>query len=334
MLKRIVVPLDGSPFAEQALPLAIHLAERQRADLELVNVFEVYPPYMVQGAPPFDGALDAELRRKRQRYLDSVAQRLRKSASLPIECHTLDGLDVVSTLAKHLADRHADLAILTTHGRGGFSALWVGNVPTGLIRHTSTPILIVRASDAAVPNYTPAPIRRILVPLDLTPANEEALEAAIAIAAPGDTELFLLNVREPVSFFEQDVLTPDDVPEDNFDTTGIEPYAASELEGVSADYLDEVAGRIRGRGIAVTSQVVVDPSPARAILQFAEASKMDLIVLEPRVATGVSRFAFGRVTDKVIRGARVPVLVQRRHTESGEEAATLENEGSAIGRRR
>ena len=334
MLKRIVVPLDGSPFAEQALPLAVDLAERQSADLELVNVFEVYPPYMVQGAPPFDGALDAELRRNRQSYLDRVAARLRKSASVSIECQTLDGLDVVSTLAKHLADRHADLAIVTTHGRGGFNALWVGNVPTGLIRHTSTPVLIVRASGAALPDETPAPVRRILVPLDLTPANEEALEEAIAIGAPGHTELFLLNVREPVSFFEQDALTPDDVPEDNFDTTRIEPYATSEFEAVSGDYLEQVAGRIRSRGIAVTSEVVVDPSPARAILQFAEASKMDLIVLEPRVATGVSRFALGRVTDKVIRGARVPVLVQRRQTESGEGPATLENEGSAIGRRR
>ena len=325
MLRRIVVPLDGSRLGERALPLAVDLAERHNAELELVNVFEVYPPYMVQGAPPFDAALDAELRRRRRTYLDGVAQRLRKSTSLRIECHTLDGLDVVVTLAEHLTDRNADLAILTTHGRGGLSALWVGSVPTGLIRHTNTPVLVVRASDAAMPNAAPSPIRRILVPLDLTPANEEALEEAIAIGAPGEVELFLLNVREPVSFFEQDALTPNDVPEEDVDTTGIEPYAVSELAAATGEYLEQVAGRIRSRGIAVTSQVVVDSSPANAILQFVEAWKIDLIALEPRVPKGVSRFALGRVTDKVIRGARVPVLVQRRHSEAEEGTASTAN---------
>src|SRR5690348_895140 len=116
MLRRIVVPLDGSRFGEQVLPLATELAERHRAELELVHVFEALAPYLVRGAPPIDPEFDIEMRRSRQAYLDQIADRLRTSSSVEVATTTLDGTEVVSTLAEYLADRHADLVIVTTHG--------------------------------------------------------------------------------------------------------------------------------------------------------------------------------------------------------------------------
>ena len=321
MQRCIVVPLDGSRFGEQVLPLAVELAKRQHADLELVHVFEALPPYLVQGAPPIDPALDMEIRRGRQSYLEGVADRLRAASAVDIACRTLDGTDVVATLADYLTERHADLAILATHGRGGFNKLWIGSVPTRLRRHSTVPLLLVRASDSAMPNEVPM-FRRILVPLDLTPADEEALDDVVAIAAPGDAEFFLLNVREPVSSFEQATLTPNDLSEYDVATTNVAPYAASELEAAAEDYLEQVAGRIRGRGFVVTSQVVLDRSPANAIVQFADAWKMDLIVLEPHVRTGVARHLPGSVIDKVIHAVRVPVLIHRRPVERDRHVST------------
>src|SRR5690349_11335657 len=121
MPRLVVVPLDGSRVGEQVLPLAVDLATRQSAGLELVHVFDALPPYLVQGAPPFDPALDMELRRDRQKYLERVAERLRAAAHLDVTCRMLDGTDVVATLADYLGERRADLAILATHGHGGFS---------------------------------------------------------------------------------------------------------------------------------------------------------------------------------------------------------------------
>src|SRR5690349_6526601 len=311
MLRRIVVPLDGSRFGEQVLPLATELAERHRAELELLHVFEALAPYLVQGAPPIDPEFDIELRRSRQAYLDQVAGRVRASTSVKVSTNTVDGTEVVSTLAEYVADRHADLVIVTTHGRGGLNRLWVGSVATGLIRRSDVPILLVRASDAR-PNDGIPKLRKILVPMDGTPADEEGLDDALAVALPTEAEFNLLNVREPAASFEQDALAPNDLPEYDGDTTAVEPYAASELEGMMNDYLDQIAARIRSRGFSATTQVVLDRSPANAILQVADAWDIDLIVLETHTRPGISRLLHGRVTDKVIRGAHVPVLVHRR----------------------
>src|ERR1043165_3933450 len=98
MLSHIVVPLDGSPFGEQVLPLAVHLAERHHAELELVHVVEALAPYEVQGAPPIDPALDSEIVRERQRYLERTADSLRTDSSVAIQSCTLAGSDVVETL--------------------------------------------------------------------------------------------------------------------------------------------------------------------------------------------------------------------------------------------
>lgn len=305
MAQIIVVPLDGSRYAEQALPLAVELAKRQHAELDLVHVFEALPPYLVQGAPPIDPALDMELRRERQQYLEGLADRLRSGAPVNVRCRTLISTDVANTLAEYLAERCADLTILTTRGRGGFNGIWVGSVPTRLVRHSQVPVLLVRAREGGVPDAGARIPQKILVPLDLTPVDEEALDGLAAIATPGETELFLLNVREPA-------------PLSDLDAPTVAPYSASELESGADDYLERLARRIRSRGFVVTPQVVVDESPANAILQFADAWKMDLIVLElePHAQTrGAWRHLPGRVTEKVMRDAHVPVLIYRRPIE-------------------
>src|SRR5690349_4937456 len=119
MLSHIVVPLDGSPFGEQVLPLAVHLAERHHAELELVHVVEALAPYEVQGAPPIDPALDSEIVRERQRYLERVADWLRSESGATIQPRTLEGSDVLETLTAHLAKVHADLVVVATHDHGG-----------------------------------------------------------------------------------------------------------------------------------------------------------------------------------------------------------------------
>lgn len=323
MQRCIVVPLDGSRAGEVVLPLAVELAKRQHADLELVHAFEALPPYMVQGAPPIDPALDQEIRRQRQRYLEDVANRLRGAASINIACRTLDGTDVVATLADYLAERRPDLTILATHGRGGVGKLWVGSVPTGLLRHSTGSLLLVRATDSALPNEANVTRRRILVPLDLTPADENALDDVVALSAPGETEFFLLHVREPVTLSEQDATTPDVPPVYDVDPTRVAPYATSVLEAAADDYLEQVARRIRRQGFVVTSQVVADRSPADAILKFADAWQIDLLVLEPHLRTRVSRLLPGHVIDKVIHATRVPVLIHRRPADRDQHASTV-----------
>ena len=297
MLRRIVVPLDGSSFSEQVLPLAVRLAERHHAQLELVHVFEALAPYLVQGAPPIDPGLDSALRRDRKAYLEYEAQRLRNASSVKVDSRVLEGMEVATTLADYCAEGHVDLAVMATHGRGGLSRFWVGSVATGFVRRSDTPVLLVRPPGEPTTEVAPTSLRHILLPLDGTPADDEAIEDAIAVAEGDGAEFFLLHVKGPVVYFAE--------PE-------VSPEIEAELASASESYVDTVAKRIRARGYTATTHVIVEESPARAILQFAESWDINLIVMETHARTGASRVVHGSVTDKVIRGSRAPVLVHRR----------------------
>jgi len=76
-------------------------------------------------------------------------------------------------------------------------------------------------------------------------------------------------------------------------------------------YLEQVAGRLRARSIQVSTQVVVADRPATAILEEAVPQHIDLVAIQTHGRHGLGRLVLGSVADKVIRGAAVPVLVQR-----------------------
>jgi nucleotide-binding universal stress UspA family protein len=307
MLRLIVVPLDGSSFGEQPLPLAIRIAERQRAELELVHVYEMIMPYSAQGAPPFDPTLDADLRRDRRSYLESVAQWVRRNTSAKVTATILSGDDVAGALAEHLAERRADLAVMATHGRGGLSRIWVGSVANDLVRSSDTPVLLVRPTESGTRETKSQPFRHALLPLDGTVADEEAIEDAMAVAGDAGVEFLLMHVVVPVVYLAEPVETA--------------LLTETAIESAMAQYLEEVASRIRSRGFTVSTRVVVDPSPVHAILELANERGADLIAMETHARTGVSRLLLGSVTDKVIRAARVPVLVHRRRAVAERSAA-------------
>jgi nucleotide-binding universal stress UspA family protein len=79
---------------------------------------------------------------------------------------------------------------------------------------------------------------------------------------------------------------------------------------LARDYLERVAAGIRERGTEV-KVVVTEEAPAAAITQYAETNQVDLIALCSRGRTGPSRWLMGGVADRIVRGARVPVLLVR-----------------------
>jgi nucleotide-binding universal stress UspA family protein len=79
--------------------------------------------------------------------------------------------------------------------------------------------------------------------------------------------------------------------------------------------LTREAETLDGGGGDVKKAVVVDPSPGRAILNFAREHGMDLVVIASRSRGGLDRFLLGSVADKVIRGGETALLVQQAETE-------------------
>src|SRR5947208_9512252 len=108
MYRSLLVPLDGSPFGEQALPLAQGLARRLGAALQLVHVHVSVAWSYAEYGVPLDEPLDREWKRRSRAYLDGAAQRLAATAGLPVTSALLEG-PVADTLAGHAAASGADL---------------------------------------------------------------------------------------------------------------------------------------------------------------------------------------------------------------------------------
>ena len=298
MVKLVLVPLDGSGFGEQALPAAIAIAEKSHATLEPVHVYEpVPPPYVfAQGAPVPDVRLDVELRRDRANYVAGIERWLREQTSATVTTTTLEG-PVAKALADHIAQREPDVVVMTTHGRSGLSRLWLGSVAQYLVEHASAPVLLIRPDKNGSRSQKSPAFRRLLVPLDGSTDDEEALDHALAITGGRDVEITLLHVILPVVFTSTD---PGDVYPDQV-----------AIQKAAANYLDNVADRLRARGLTVDTRLLPQPSIANAILECANEIGADLIALETHPYGKLVRILAGSVADKVVRGAEVPVLVHR-----------------------
>ncbi|HEX7090599.1 MAG TPA: universal stress protein [Longimicrobiales bacterium] len=317
----IMVPLDGSVFSEQALPLARQLARKARAELHLVHVhLPVQPAPHAQGFAVYDGQLEEEARAREAEYLASLANRTAELAGVVVRRALLEG-PVAPALSRYAEEEGVGLVVMTTHGRGGLSRAWLGSVADALVREATIPVLLLRPRRDGMAEEEPREFRRILIPLDGSPLAEQILEPAIELGRLADAEYTLLQVVVPPFVLMPPtsavVLEPDA-------EGGVGPHGTDQ-------YLADVAARLREVGHRVKAVVETYPNAAQAVLDYARENAIDLIAMSTHGRTGFSRVALGSVSDKVLRGADVPVLLRRGRKaparggkEGGDDAAQLE----------
>lgn len=152
MYKTIVVPLDGSPLAEQALQHAIALARAFSAKLHLVSVFDV--SRMGAGATPlatpgFGGDIasgdlyDEIAKAEHQRcedYLKATCQQVEKGVEVEYSVQQGPTSEVLASLIEQLP---ADLVVLSSRGEGGFKRFVLGSVADDLMHRVEVPVLVV-----------------------------------------------------------------------------------------------------------------------------------------------------------------------------------------------
>jgi nucleotide-binding universal stress UspA family protein len=144
--KRIMVTLDGSPFAECAIDSAVALGTPFDAEYALVMVVE--PPMPIadpSGLMVVPTAPDAEkqLQAAAATYLETQAQRLR-TRGLTVTTHPINGQGAAATILAQADTLRADLVAIASHGAGGFERLVVGSVADQVIRGSTHPTFVVR----------------------------------------------------------------------------------------------------------------------------------------------------------------------------------------------
>ncbi len=309
MYRSLLVPLDGSPFGEQALPLALAIARRAAAAVQVVHVLAPLASVYADSIFVPDPRLEGQVRAHQQDYLDSIVRRLQGTAPVRASAALLDG-EPAAALEAHAAVCGADLVVMTTHGRSPLGRLWMGSVADTLLRHLPLPLLLIRPRpDGGEAPRDPAP-RHILLPLDGSPLAEQMVEPAVALGTLTGADFTLLRVIKPM-------LPAQFALEHGGMGTSLE-HLLEEIENAhehvrrqAETYLEGIAAKLRERGLKVRTHVAVEEQPALAILHEAVPPAIDLIALQTHGRGGLPRLLLGSVADKVVRGAGVPVLVQR-----------------------
>ncbi|MBS2038849.1 universal stress protein [bacterium] len=143
MFSRILVPVDGSSIAEQALESAVKLAKTFGASLHLVQV----APGPVSGDYIVDVHLhEAVLRRERERlqtHLDKLGDQLTQTG-LSVTTRLLEPGTPGPELVAEIERDPVDLVVMTSHGRTGVARMFLGSVAEYVARHAPCPTLIVR----------------------------------------------------------------------------------------------------------------------------------------------------------------------------------------------
>lgn len=304
MYTTIVVPLDGSPFGEYALPFAVTLARALGSTLELVHVHRPYEPgealealpqYGFQGIVAYDVAADTEALAQQREWLEALAAGLASAHGLRVDAHLLAG-PVVRALTEHLRDAGADLVVMSTHGSGLSQHKRLGSVADALVRHLAVPVMVLRPRSAAPPLAVP---RRVLVPVDGSRFSESVLRPVVELARQFGAELTFFHVTTPPRAAE--------VPLQPFVHTAETPLAQPEA------YLQSLADTLPAGMPPARLRVVAHEQAARAILDELAGGDppYDAVAMATHGQVGVHHLLLGSVAEEVLQHTDRPVLLFR-----------------------
>lgn len=143
MKRKILLPLDGSQLAEQALPYAVKQAQLEEAELLLLRVIEPVSASVLGGSASVGVLVSAErqLREMAQDYMKELMQRLQgEGLRVSFELHVGNPEREILKTAESQA---VSLIIMSTRGLTGFSRWLLGSVTDHVVRASTIPVLVI-----------------------------------------------------------------------------------------------------------------------------------------------------------------------------------------------
>jgi nucleotide-binding universal stress UspA family protein len=314
-LRRILVPLDGSDVAEQALPLAEQLAERAGAELVLARapLARIFSSLDAVEASEAEDTAQAEA----EAYLRSVREPLERRgvrvqtatprraeenlvgpvarSSFPFRQLADIAREAAEAITREAAERTVDLVVMATHSRSGLGRWIYGDEALEVLHRASMPVLLVRSG---APDTLPEGEKlRILVPLDGSALGEAALAPAGALAELLGGSLLLVRVvpalgRSVVAWLTGPLMT--------------DPTEHAALEAVARTYLETTRQTLVGRGTPAAT-MVLEGNPAEVIVDATREQGCALVAIATHGRMGLARVASEHVAEAVM--ATAPALV-------------------------
>jgi len=311
MFQQILVPLDRSIRAEQAIPVAAHIARVYGGSVLLLQVVTTPIDY-----GPYPSHLSALMQEKLEAnhdaalyYLASVTYS-KDLVGVKKNVEVLSG-DPAESILSLVHMRRFDLIVMCSHGHAGLKRWRPGRIVQKVARHSPVPVLVLCEDSVALATARADPARpiRALIGLDGSALAEEVLVPAAhlvnALSVPAHGALHLLQVlRMPL----------------------LSSGSVKQAQQAADAYLKAVADRLRQGELAdlklsITSSVVMGVDVADVLIRQAEQGEgaigmnfidgFDLVAIATHGRGGVQRWVMGSVTDQVLGATKLPLLIVR-----------------------
>jgi nucleotide-binding universal stress UspA family protein len=293
MFEKILLPMDGSELAEQAVPYVRDLASQLNAEVHMVHVCPI---------------VHQNLTHMHKIYLDQVEANLRKDMKAvwglktepSIKSQILTG-EPAPAILDYIKQNSIDLVAVTTCGASGLRAWAMGSVADKVVRGAGIPTLLIRVKTS--PPQDKGFIRRILLPLDSSDASKIAVPYGTELAQKLGASLSLFSMAQTV--YAQ-----------NLDGMGVGVGVNWDaVDAATKKYVDEsleeVEKDLKTKGVNVNHITVLGIDAATEILELEKKIPADIVVMATRGRSGISRWAFGSTAERVLRDGELPLLLIR-----------------------
>jgi len=286
--ERILVPLDGSELAEKALPYATAIAKLNKSAVLLFAV-----------SITSKGGRRSRLLKS---YLDVNSKTL-ESSGINVSTHIAYG-EVADEIVKYTENNQINLIIISSHGYSGIKRWMLGSVAQKVLQSTTAPVLLIKSKSSS---RQKAKFEKILVPLDCSPFSLTTLKYVEGLVKKTGSEILLLDVAEPPVVPSYGIHPINPEWEKYRDTIW------SELNKQSSEYLNKIKADLAKGGLAAKTIVVKGENGkvAEEILKVAEEEKVSLIAITTHGRSGVSRWVYGSVANRLVEESSQPILLIR-----------------------
>jgi nucleotide-binding universal stress UspA family protein len=299
MFTRILIPLDGSKTAEKALPYARFVAGALNLPVELLGVIDIaeMATHISAEKARYLNTLIEDGVRSSEQYLKGVASTF---PGANVKCSVEKGR-AEQVIIENAATDKGTLVTMATHGRSGINRWLLGSVAEKVLRGTTNPLLLVRATEEAKAERETT-FKSIVVPLDGSELAESVLPMVAELAKTLKLKVVLFRAYN--------------IPYNAY--ASAEGYYAVDYEELlkamreeAVDYLEKKTEAVKELGVDKVSYVAKEGFAADEVISLARETPDNLIAMCTHGRSGVKRWVLGSVTETVVRHSADPVLVIR-----------------------
>ncbi len=293
MFRHILVPLDGSQLAEEALSYAALLGRSYECRVTLLQVIEPVDTDLPPSAGAFLLQAADSARQAAQEYLQRQAEALSITGA-KVDTRVMLG-PVAASINDFAIEEDVDLITMATHGRSGLGRWLVGSIADKVLHLAECPMLVIRPK--ALGQTGEVHLNSILALLDGSPPAEEVLPYVTDIAQRLGVSVMLVQVVPTAAMLYLGT-----------EYTAVPIDVDSMLEQTATEYLRSVATRLEGDAVRCET-VVLKGDPASMISDYAKTAPNSLLALTAHGRSGLARTMLGSVTDRLIRDSGHPIFV-------------------------